>query len=106
LIISDTAGSNDFTSLRPLSYPNAEVFIVCYSVDNLASLVNAKKKWAEEVRHYAQDIPMLLVGLKRDLRNDKVLLDKESIPKKLIGTPPSNELNLVEFVEAESAARQ
>ncbi|KAF6775228.1 hypothetical protein AHF37_05724 [Paragonimus kellicotti] len=40
----DTAGQEDYDRLRPLSYPQTDVFLVCFSVANPASLENAKEK--------------------------------------------------------------
>ncbi|KAF6768916.1 hypothetical protein AHF37_12611 [Paragonimus kellicotti] len=40
----DTAGQEDYDRLRPLSYPQTDVFLVCFSVANPASLENAKDK--------------------------------------------------------------
>lgn len=47
--VCDTAGEEDFSSLRPLSYPDADVFIVCYSVDQPDSLKHIIEKWVPEV---------------------------------------------------------
>uniref|UniRef100_A0A2K5WWM7 Ras homolog family member J n=1 Tax=Macaca fascicularis TaxID=9541 RepID=A0A2K5WWM7_MACFA len=33
----DTAGQEDYNQLRPLSYPNTDVFLICFSVVNPAS---------------------------------------------------------------------
>ncbi|KAF5401259.1 putative Cell division control protein [Paragonimus heterotremus] len=40
----DTAGQEDYDRLRPLSYPQTDVFLVCFSVANPASFENAKDK--------------------------------------------------------------
>lgn len=67
----DTAGQEDYDRLRPLSYPGASVFIVCFSVVNPASYENVKTKWYPEVHHHASRVPIVLVGTKIDLRNDQ-----------------------------------
>ena len=36
----DTAGQEDYDRLRPLSYPNTDVFMVCYSINNITSINN------------------------------------------------------------------
>jgi GTPase SAR1 family protein len=48
----DTAGQQDFDRLRPLSYPNTDVFVVCYSTISSNSFENVKSKWIPEVQTY------------------------------------------------------
>ncbi|KAK3769161.1 hypothetical protein RRG08_014024 [Elysia crispata] len=64
----DTAGQEDYDRLRPLSYPQTDVFLICYSVDNIDSLTNVKEKWIMELQHFCHDVPVMLVGCKTDLR--------------------------------------
>ena len=40
----DTAGQEDYDRLRPLSYPQTDVFLVCFSVVSPASFENVKEK--------------------------------------------------------------
>ena len=40
----DTAGQEDYDRLRPLSYPQTDVFLVCYSVVSPSSYENVKEK--------------------------------------------------------------
>jgi len=70
LDLYDTAGQEDYDRLRVICYPNTDVFLVCYSIENEASLGNVEKKWVPELRHHAQEAKILLVGLKSDLRTD------------------------------------
>lgn len=49
LTVCDTAGEDDYNNLRPLSYPDADVFIVCYSVERPESLKSVQEKWIPEV---------------------------------------------------------
>ena len=72
----DTAGQEDYDRLRPLSYPQTDVFLVCYSVMNPTSFENVRAKWAPEVRHYCPNTPLLLVGTKVDLRSSKEALEQ------------------------------
>ncbi|KAL5481555.1 hypothetical protein EMCRGX_G021744 [Ephydatia muelleri] len=67
----DTAGQEDYDRLRPLSYPMTDVFLVCFSVVSPASFSNIKEKWYPELNHHCPTIPVVLVGTKMDLRDDK-----------------------------------
>jgi GTPase SAR1 family protein len=40
----DTAGQEDYDRLRPLSYPQTDVFLVCFSVISPSSYENVKEK--------------------------------------------------------------
>jgi Ras-related C3 botulinum toxin substrate 1 len=66
----DTAGQEDYDRLRPLSYPQTDVFLVCFSIISPASFENVEAKWYPEVFHYCPKNPILLVGTKIDLRDD------------------------------------
>ncbi|XP_022244613.1 cell division control protein 42 homolog [Limulus polyphemus] len=75
LQLCDTAGQDDFDSLRPLCYPRADVFLLCFSVVCPTSFYNITKKWIPEVRKHCPTAPVLLVGTQCDLRTDvKVLI--------------------------------
>ena len=66
----DTAGQEDFDRLRPLSYPDTNVILMCFSVDNPVSAGSIKERWMPEVRHFCGRCPVVLVACKIDLRND------------------------------------
>ncbi|KAF2304966.1 hypothetical protein GH714_000762 [Hevea brasiliensis] len=67
----DTAGQEDYNRLRPLSYRGADVFLLAFSLISKASYENIYKKWIPELKHYAPNVPIVLVGTKLDLREDK-----------------------------------
>jgi Ras-related C3 botulinum toxin substrate 1 len=72
----DTAGQDDYDRLRPLSYPNTDVFLACYSVISPPSYYNIKDKWVPEIKHYCPEAPVILVGTKLDQRYDEDILAK------------------------------
>ena len=76
LVLWDTAGQEDYDRLRPLSYPDANIILVCFSVDNPDSLENVPERWIPEVKHFCPGVPIILVGCKKDLRTDPETLDK------------------------------
>jgi small GTP-binding protein len=76
----DTGGGEDYDRLRPLSYPQTDIFLICFSIVSPTSFINVREKWILEVKHH---IPLtcprarvLLVGTKVDLRDDAYTLDR------------------------------
>lgn len=66
----DTAGQSDYDRLRPLSYPGTDVFLFCFSFGSHESLETISEKWLPEVRSHCPDVPLVLVGNKKDLKDD------------------------------------
>ena len=86
------AGSDDYSRLRPLSYPGTDVFLVCFAMDDRSSFDSIQTKvhfcasllsptaltfvfcvrfrkhtqWVPEVQHYCTTTPFILVGLRND----------------------------------------
>ena len=44
LALWDTAGQEDYDRLRPLSYPDSHVILICFAVDSPDSLDNVQEK--------------------------------------------------------------
>ncbi|EDL36489.1 ras homolog gene family, member J, isoform CRA_a, partial [Mus musculus] len=66
----DTAGQEDYNQLRPLSYPNTDVFLICFSVVNPASYHNVQEEWVPELKDCMPHVPYVLIGTQIDLRDD------------------------------------
>jgi Ras homolog gene family, member A len=62
----DTAAPENYTLLNP------DFLILCYAINDRRSLINAQQVWRRNsIRIYMtqrDDIPVMLLGLKRDLR--------------------------------------
>ncbi|GMM34876.1 Rho family GTPase [Saccharomycopsis crataegensis] len=99
LALWDTAGQEEFDRLRPLSYPDADVFLICYSMDSPVSLNNVKQSWYPEVQHFCPGVPTILVGLKSDLYQEKSTATK--IDRKMT-KQVAKEINAVAHIECSS----
>ncbi|XP_063660969.1 ras-related C3 botulinum toxin substrate 1-like [Pan troglodytes] len=100
----NTAGQEDYDRLRPLSYPQADVFLICFSLVSPASFENVLAKWYPEVQHHCPNTPIILVGTKLDLRDDKDRIQKLK-EKKLTpitypqGLAMAKEMGAVKYLE-------
>lgn len=69
LSLWDTAGQEDYDRLRPLSYPDSDVVLMCYAINDRRSFEEIRSKWNPEVEHFCEGVPKILVALKSDLRS-------------------------------------
>ena len=65
---SDTSSPENYTLLRP------DFVIICFDINERRSLVNAQEVWMKDVirlyQRYREDVPVMLLGLKRDERKE------------------------------------
>jgi len=64
----DTSAAEDHNRLRPLLYPQTNVVIAAYSIMSPRSFDSVRTRWVPEIRANIPDTPILLAGLKTDLR--------------------------------------
>lgn len=95
-------GQEDYDRIRPLSYTNAHVFIVCFSILSRSSLANAEERWIPELRKYAKGVPFLLVGTQSD-RRDGAPADR--VVSQEMGKAAARRLGAVEYVECSAKSR-
>ncbi|KAF8212767.1 GTP-binding protein rhoA precursor [Mycena galopus ATCC 62051] len=85
LSLWDTAGQEDYDRLRPLSYPDSHVILICFAIDSPDSLDNVQEKWISEASHYCPGLPIVLVACKKDLRRDpQVIAELQKTNQKLV----------------------
>lgn len=91
----DTAGQEDYERLRPLAYSKAHVILIGFSIDTPDSLENVRHKviylgmsqkvqrsilttwqWIDEANERCPGVPIIMVGLKKDLREDPVAIEE------------------------------
>lgn len=57
-------------------FPDADIFIVCFSVVQPTSFDNIRAKWIPQLNHFNPGKPCLLVGTKIDLRADIEIVER------------------------------
>jgi small GTP-binding protein len=75
----DTAGQEDYARLRPLSYPNTDVFVVAFDLVSKPSFANVASKWLKELADFktkggsssGAQVKVVLIGCKADLAAEK-----------------------------------
>jgi len=107
----DTAGQEDYDRLRPLSYPQTDVFIICFSIISMTSYENIRAKWVPEVKHHCPGVPILLVGTKIDLREDSEFIkDMETKGQKIVtsqqGEALATELGAIKYMECSALTQK
>ena len=73
LCFYDTASPTSYTLLRP------DFIILCYDVSKRASLESIRTRWLPIVNkhfNYDEALPVMVLGLKRDLRREWTVADK------------------------------
>ncbi|CAH4030317.1 unnamed protein product [Pieris brassicae] len=111
LALWDTAGQEDYDRLRPLSYPDTDVILMCFSVDSPDSLENIPEKWTPEVKHFCPNVPIILVGNKKDLRNDPATINelrkmKQEPVKPQEGRAMAEKINAFAYLECSAKSKE
>ena len=97
LALWDTSKQEGYDRLRPLSYPDTDVFVMCFSIASPDSFENVREKvtmvtytctppsllqlslyptqWYPEVTHFRPKTPIVLVGTHLELREDEETLE-------------------------------
>ncbi len=106
----DTSGTEDYDRLRPLSYAQTDVFVVCFEINNRATFLNVKNKWIPELRTHAVGVPIILIGSKLETRIPSVSIDANSTDQQFVsraeGEALKNELKLVKYLECSARTQE
>ncbi|KAI5966347.1 RHO4 [Candida pseudojiufengensis] len=89
----DTAGQEEYDRLRPLSYRDVDLLLVCFALNSITSLQNIKTLWFPEISHYCPNVPIILVGTKSDLPSDI----PEDLPYKI-----ATEIKAIAYIQTSS----
>lgn len=107
----DTAGQEDYDRLRPLSYPETDVILMCFPIDSPDSLNNIPERWSPEVNFFCPNVPIILVGNKTDLRNDlKTIEDLRKLQQEPVkpeeGLAMAENINAIAYLECSAKRKE
>ena len=71
LSLWDTSGAEGHKEMRSYAYAT-DVFLVCFSIADQKSWENVRAVWVPEIQRDYPEAPIILVGLKSDLRKDSL----------------------------------
>jgi Ras-related C3 botulinum toxin substrate 1 len=92
-----------------LSYPETDVFLLCFSVITPSSFDNVKSKWYPEISHHCPDAKTMLVGTKIDLREDQETrenLKGEKLPTPEMGHALAQQIGAVAYLECSALTQE
>ena len=105
LALWDTVDQEDYDRLRPLSYSNSHVILICYAIDTPETLTSVLERaspnttstwfetdttawqWIVEASYLAPKVPVLLVGCKKDLRHNHQVIERLGREHQLLVSP-------------------
>ncbi|KAH7146932.1 P-loop containing nucleoside triphosphate hydrolase protein [Dactylonectria estremocensis] len=101
----DASGAFECDRLEPLKYTQASVIVVAYPIDWPHYFELTEERWLPELDHSAPGVPIILVGLQKDRRDDADL-DEPSSTKRFIskkeGDKLARRIRAVAFIECSS----
>lgn len=65
--MADTSGDEGCDRLRPLSYLDCDLVLLCVAMNSTSSLKSISEKWKAEIKWHLPKTPIILVGTKGDL---------------------------------------
>ena len=89
----DTACQEGYEKLRPLSYGDTDVFLVCFSLVHPETFENAINVWIPEIIEHCPNSPYILVGTNQK-RRDEFSENEEEYRSK--GFEPVSTENVIE----------
>ncbi|XP_052071690.1 ras-related C3 botulinum toxin substrate 2-like isoform X1 [Mytilus californianus] len=106
----DTAGQETYDRFRPLSYPQTDVFLACFSLVYRSSFDNILYKWIPEIRHHCPRTPIILVGTKLDIRQgpgNSKHMEKNSHPITFSeGQSLAKRIDAVKYIECSAMTQE
>lgn len=83
-------------------YPRYDIFLVCFSIANPASLQHIEDTWLPEIRAPCPNARFLLIGLQADLRDDALVEEPSSQVTREKAIAAAAELGAIKYLECSS----
>ena len=81
------------------------MFLICFSLINPASLESVDTKWYPEVNFHCPNTPIILVGTKLDLRDDKDMHEQLKLVNTEKGSQMGKKISAVKYLECSSLTK-
>ncbi|KAM0431300.1 hypothetical protein ACHAPT_005273 [Fusarium lateritium] len=78
MTMADSPGQMDYDRLRPMVYPNSDVVVMVFDKSIPDCFDNLDEQWICEVCHFLPNVPIILVGNKKDLEHDPRAIQEAS----------------------------
>ncbi|NVM03478.1 MAG: GTP-binding protein [Candidatus Helarchaeota archaeon] len=83
LYLWDIGGQKQFKNLHKYYYEGANLFLLVFDLTSYKTFENAINIWTEDIKNNYDTIPIILVGNKFDLENERQVLFEEIEKKSL-----------------------
>lgn len=81
----DIGGGEEFHRIRPLSYRDSDIFLVCFSMNTPDSFENIETKWIPEIKHHRSGFPFIIVGCREDITENQKCSNRDETNKLIYG---------------------
>ncbi|KFM82608.1 Ras-related protein ced-10, partial [Stegodyphus mimosarum] len=91
--------------IRSLQYDQTDIFLLCFSVTDRTSFLNATTLWKPEIQKHCPKSPCILVGLKKDLRCSRAF-NRQEVVTKSMGRDMAEKIGAVAYMECSARKKE
>ncbi|XP_036606736.1 transforming protein RhoA-like isoform X2 [Trichosurus vulpecula] len=105
IVFSKDQFAEVFVPVLPQYHPDTDAILMCSSIDNRDSVANIQERWTPEVKHFCPNVPIILVGNKKDLRNDEHTRREKKPVKPEEGRDVANRIGAFGYMECSAKTK-
>jgi cell division control protein 42 len=87
--------------LRPLSYPQTDLFLVLAMIGSEAQFFNVETRWVPEIIHHCPGVPFIIVGIKDSTETPPWQANVNLGDRKAFGKRLAKKLGAVKYMECD-----